>query len=53
MSTYRVFYIGFEYTETDHVPAMTEDIWAIVNLAIADGGDAYQQLLRTLAVVAD
>lgn len=51
-STYRAIYRGGHYTDTDQPPTMSADIWAIVNLNITDGGDAYQQLLRTLDATA-
>jgi hypothetical protein len=51
-STYRVINRGGDYIDTDQLPAMSADIWAIIDLDIAGGGDAYQQLLRTLSVAA-
>ncbi len=49
MRTYRVIYRSGAYIDTAQPPAMAEDIWAIVDLELAGGGDAYQELLRTLA----
>ncbi|WP_165759272.1 hypothetical protein [Mycolicibacter senuensis] len=46
--TYRVIYRDGTYMDTGQPPPVDETVWAIINLEITDGGDAYQQLLRTL-----
>jgi hypothetical protein len=48
MSRYRVIYRGGSYIDTAEPPAVTEGVWAIVDLDIIEGGDAYQELLRTI-----
>lgn len=52
MVTYRVIYTGGDYVDTTATPKMTNNIVAIIDLAILDGGDAYQQLLHTLEPIA-
>jgi hypothetical protein len=48
MSLYRVIYRGGSYIDAAVPPAVSEGVWAIVDLDIIEGGDAYQELLRTL-----
>lgn len=43
---YRVIYRGGTYTDTAAVPAMTEDVWAVIHHELLDGGDAYQAVKR-------
>ncbi len=45
---YRVIYRDGTYIDASQPPQVDETIWAIINLEITDGGDAYQQLLHTL-----
>jgi hypothetical protein len=58
---FRVIYRGGDYIDVDNpgspawtVPAAIqqrlaiEPAWAVINLDILDGGDAYQALIRTL-----
>ncbi len=51
MHTYRVIYTGGDYQDTTETPEMTDDIVAVIDLAILEGGDAYRQLLHTLEPV--
>lgn len=52
MNRYRVIYRDGTYRDVDQPPSQITwfryNVWAVVNLAIVDGGDAYQALLRTL-----
>ena len=49
---YRVFYRGGTYQDVSHAPKVDGRdhgiVWAVINLEILEGGDAYQALLRTL-----
>ncbi|SIE24247.1 Uncharacterised protein [Mycobacteroides abscessus subsp. massiliense] len=45
---YRTFFRGGDYIDSAKPPALSDDIWAVVNLDILDGGDAYQSLMATL-----
>lgn len=46
---YRVFWRGGTYQDVVVPPAVDDNgVWAVINLDILDGGDAYQALLRTI-----
>ncbi|WP_162625515.1 hypothetical protein [Mycolicibacterium llatzerense] len=45
---YRTFYRGGDYIDSAAAPAVSDDVWAVVNLEILAGGDAYQALMATL-----
>lgn len=45
---YRIIFRGGDYTDSAAPPVVSGDIWAVVNLDMLDGGDAYQALLATL-----
>lgn len=45
---YRTFFRGGDYTDSAAAPTLSDDVWAVVNLEILAGGDAYQALIATL-----
>ncbi len=45
---YRTFYRGGDYIDSAAAPALSDNVWAVVNLEILAGGDAYQALMATL-----
>ena len=47
-SMYRTFFRGGDYADSAAAPALSDDVWAVVNLEILAGGDAYQALMATL-----
>lgn len=50
-SMYRIFFRGGDYVDSAAAPALSDDVWAVVNLDILSGGDAYQALMATLQPV--
>ena len=45
---YRIVFRGGDYIDSSEMPVLSENVWAVINLEILDGGDAYQALLSTL-----
>ncbi|MDM3929249.1 hypothetical protein [Mycobacterium avium] len=45
---YRIVFRGGDYIDSPEMPVLSENMWAVINVEILDGGDAYQALLNTL-----